>query len=67
MRFCSGFLHAFLRMFGARNQNAGTIVTSGDTGKGLSTANLCGATVDGATVICRGDITTPCAGVYRPV
>ncbi|KAH6658580.1 hypothetical protein BKA67DRAFT_511880, partial [Truncatella angustata] len=45
----------------ARNMNAGTQVSGYLTGIGHSTADLCGATLGGATIICQGDITAQCS------
>ena len=46
---------------GARNINAGTQWTGYGTGIGHSTKDLCGKNLNGATVICQGDITQTCA------
>jgi hypothetical protein len=55
-----GCTHAY--SLGAMNMNAGTLVTGvEDNGTGHSTNDLCGATINGATVVCQGDITTECS------
>jgi hypothetical protein len=55
----AGCTHAY--GLGAMNMNAGTLAEVDLDGVGHSTRDLCGASINGATVICQGDITVQCA------
>ncbi|KAL6693521.1 hypothetical protein J3F84DRAFT_401419 [Trichoderma pleuroticola] len=46
---------------GARNMNTGVAHTVHETGVGHPISDLCGATIDGATIECHGDISAECA------
>jgi hypothetical protein len=55
-----GCTHAY--SLGAKDMTAGTLVTGvEDNGTGHSENDLCGASINGATVVCEGDITVECS------